>query len=280
MNSHPPPESTPPQPSEPGLGVRALQSALWVFSLRFVQILCELARLIIVARLLAPSQFGLFGIAILSYTVLEIFCETGFAATLIQKRENARAYLNTAWTLGVMRGAAIALVLFFTAPYISSFFKAPDALWVIRVIGAASVVRSLTNPAAVFFEKELRFDKYFRYQFLGGIADVAAAIAVSIYRPTVWALVFGFLCGHTVRCLMSYAVDPFRPAPELNLAKGRELWGFGRWVFAASRCLARPRWDSINSHLRSPSSRRANSTIWSRAWLFRFMPNCRTTLKN
>lgn len=76
--------------AKPGenLSQRTVRSGFWVFSLRIVQQLFNLARLIILARILAPHDFGLLGIALLTMATLETFSQTGFQAALIQKKED------------------------------------------------------------------------------------------------------------------------------------------------------------------------------------------------
>ena len=76
--------------AEPGenLSQRTVRSGFWVFSLRIVQQLFNLGRLIILARILAPHDFGLMGIALLTMATLEKFSQTGFQAALIQKKED------------------------------------------------------------------------------------------------------------------------------------------------------------------------------------------------
>lgn len=80
---------------------------MWVFALRFTNRGLGFIRTIILARLLAPEDFGLLGIAMLAIATLETFSQTGFQAALIQKKENVDSYLDTAWTVSVVRGVPL-----------------------------------------------------------------------------------------------------------------------------------------------------------------------------
>lgn len=63
---------------------------------------------------------------------------------------------------------------------------------------------------------------------------MAAAIIIALIHPTVWALVIGFLATALIRCVMSYRIDPYRPAWDFQFSKIKELWGFGRWILGSN----------------------------------------------
>ena len=216
------------------LSERTIKGGLWIFSLRIVNRLFQLARTIVLARLLSPNDFGLFGIALLALSALDTFSQTGFSQALIQKKEDTKPYLNTAWTVGIIRSFLIATILFFVAPHAATFFEAPLAEPILKVIGLAVILQSLTNIAVIYFEKELEFNKYFNYQFIGTIVDVTVAISIAFLLRSVWALVFGLLAGNFARCIISYLIDPYRPTFYLDYSKAKELFKFGKWILGTT----------------------------------------------
>jgi O-antigen/teichoic acid export membrane protein len=115
--------------------------------------------------LLAPHDFGLFGIAMLAIATLEAFTQTGFEAALVQKKENVKSYLDTAWTISAIRGAVLFFILFFFAPLMANFFYSPQATTIIRVIALSAFLSGFRNIGMVFFQKELEFDKQFLFEF-------------------------------------------------------------------------------------------------------------------
>jgi O-antigen/teichoic acid export membrane protein len=108
---------------------------MWVFALRVLDKGLGLIRLVILARLLAPNDFGLFGIALLAMSALETFSQTGFQTALVQKQGDITPYLDNAWTVSVIRGTFLFIILFLSAPYIALFFNTPEASPIIQVIG-------------------------------------------------------------------------------------------------------------------------------------------------
>lgn len=216
------------------LSQRVIRSGVWVFSLRVVQQLFNLARLVIIARILTPHDFGLFGIALLIMATLDTFSQTGFRQALIQKKGDIKPYLDSAWTVLILRGFVLFAILYFIAPHVAMFFEAPEAKPIIQVIGFSILLQAFTNIGVIYFQKELEFNKQFVYQLTGTLADFIVAVSAVLILKNVWALVFGLLAGNAARCFVSYIIHPYRPHLSLNWNKTKELWSYGKWILGST----------------------------------------------
>ena len=216
------------------LSQRVIRGGFWIFALRMSARAFGLIRLTILARILAPHDFGLMGIALLTMATLETFSQTGFQQALIQKKDDTDTYLDAAWTVLILRGFILFIILFFMAPYVAIFFKVPQAKLIIQVIGLSVLFQAFTNIGVVYFQKELEFNKQFIYQLSRTLADFIVAISAVLILQSVWALVFGLLAGNFVGFVVSYLMHPYRPRLSLNLKKAKELFGFGKWLLGSS----------------------------------------------
>ena len=216
------------------LSEKMIKGSFWVFTLRIADRIFNLIKIIIIARLLSPNDFGMFGIALLILSIFGTFTQTGSLSALIQKKGKIESYLNTAWTLGLIRGGLIATLVFFLAKPSALFFATPDTEQILRIIGISIVLESLNNIAVIYLHKELKFQKYFKYQFLGTITDVIVTIIAAFFLKSVWALVLGLLAGNLVRCIMSYIIESYRPKLQFNKSQVRELLKFGKWIAGTS----------------------------------------------
>lgn len=221
------------KPSE-SLSRRVVVGGFWVFTLRILQRVFNLIRLIVLARILVPHDFGLMGIALLTMAILETFSQTGFKQALIQKKDNIERYLNAAWTVLILRGFILFAILYLIAPYAAIFFNAPEAKPIIQVIGLSFLLQASINIGVVYFQKELEFNKQFIYQLAGTLADFIVAISSVLILRNVWALVLGLLAGNMARFIVSYLIHPCRPHLSLDLGEVKELFGFGRWILGSS----------------------------------------------
>src|SRR3989344_7700331 len=105
------------------LGQRFASSTLMVFIEKFFIKGAQFIRTVIVARLLFPEDFGLFAIASLTLTLTDVFFQTGFESALIYDKEDPKKYLNSAWTVNIIRGIVLGVLMYFVvAPLVGDFF--------------------------------------------------------------------------------------------------------------------------------------------------------------
>jgi len=117
------PEAVPQAKAHPDLYKKTVRGGFWLVAERIVQQVLSFVRLLILARLLPPREFGVLGIAMLLLMVFETFTQTGFATALIQRKEDdIHPYLPTAWTVGVVRGTLLFALFVMIAPLTIPFF--------------------------------------------------------------------------------------------------------------------------------------------------------------
>lgn len=216
-----------------GLRGRALRAGGWAFGLRIVERTLGLVRTVVLARLLAPEDFGRFGIALLALSALETLSQTGISAALVHRRGELSEYLDTAWTLGLLRSAAIAALLLAGGPTVADFFGEPGAGVYVQALAAAVLLQGAANVGVVRFQRDLEFGRRFWYLLSGTATDLAVSLLVAFLTGSAWALVAGLVAGSAARMVASYVLHPYRPRPSLDSQRAKELLVFGRWVFAS-----------------------------------------------
>jgi PST family polysaccharide transporter/lipopolysaccharide exporter len=213
---------------------KTLKSGIWATITNIVDRGLQLLMVAILARMLSPADFGLLGIALLALTAFKRFSKLGFDEALIQKGSaDVDTYLNTYWSIEIIRGAVLAGLLFLAAPFVAAFFGEPRATSILRVIAITPVLLGLRNPGIVYFKKNLDFHKQSIYTLSGSVTNFVVALAVALATQSVWALVFGYVASDAARLLASYLTHEYRPWPELNLDAARDLFGFGKWLTAS-----------------------------------------------
>lgn len=230
-------QSTPVSPhtkTESSLYSKVAKGSLWIFALKIAQQFFVLGRWIILGRLIAPSEFGLLGIAILTMATLESFLQSGFKEALIHKEGNIQSYLNTAWTINIFRSILLYIILFFSAPYVALFFDCPNATLIIQVIGISFLLSGSSNIGSIYFSKNLEFNKQFILQISGVIINFSVSVTLALIYKNVWALVWGSLASNTVTWILSYRLHPYRPRLCWDWGQTKELWGFGKWILVTS----------------------------------------------
>jgi len=219
--------------SQGSLATKAVRSGVWVVIGRAVGRLLTFIRTIVLARLLAPDDFGLFAIALLGLHLLDTLSQTGFDAALIHRRDDATApYLDTAWVVQVGRAAALALALALCAGPIATFFKEPAAGPLLRLVALGVLLGGFTNIGVLYLRKDLEFRRQTVFQLSTVFADAAVSIAAAVVLRSAWALAWGFVAAQGTRTVVSFAIHPYRPKLRFDRGQAGELFGFGKWVFS------------------------------------------------
>jgi O-antigen/teichoic acid export membrane protein len=213
------------------LGDRAMKAGVWMSAIEIAGKILGLLRSVILARLLAPDDFGLFGITAVVLSMITRFSNVGLEKAIIQKAGDARGYLDTAWTFKVLRALALAAGLAIAAPWIAGFFEAPEAESLVRVLGLGLLLQAMSSPAMPLLTRELEFRRRFVHLLSGVASDLVISVLFAILLRNAWALMLGFLGSMAVQLVVSYMVAPHRPVPRWEHSKLMELGRYGRWVF-------------------------------------------------
>ena len=138
-----------------------IKGVSWIATLRIATRIITLLRTVLLARLLVPSQFGVFGIASLILAFFEVLTETGVNVFLIQQKKDIKEYIDSAWIVSIIRGAVLSLSIVLLAPFIASFFSSQESHGVILFIAIIPFIRGFINPAIITLQKDLQFHKEF-----------------------------------------------------------------------------------------------------------------------
>jgi PST family polysaccharide transporter/lipopolysaccharide exporter len=187
-------------------------------------------RMLILVRLLTPHDYGLVAIGLTLLALYEGVSSLGTHLALIQRREGARDMFDTAWTLGLIRGALLAVAQLALAPTLAAFFRAPDALPIARVLALHPILRAFKNVAIVELRRELTLRPHYLILTAATLSEMAVAIPLAISLRSAWALVGGMLAADLSAVILSYVLYPYRPALRLRRSQVRELVAYGRWV--------------------------------------------------
>lgn len=216
--------------SEGSITHRAVRSGLWLVLAEAAARAGAVVRLIVVARLLSPADFGVLGIALAVLGWLELFTQTGIQQALVQKRTVIPDDLNTAFTIQVFRGVTLGATVAAAAPAVSWFFRA-DVTQIVQAVAVVVVLRGLTNPGVVYFRRELDFRRDSLWRAMGLAANTVTAIFFAFVLRNAWALVLSLVLGQAVETATSYWMSDFRPALRFSRKQASELIRFGKWVF-------------------------------------------------
>jgi PST family polysaccharide transporter len=198
---------------------------------RLVTRLFDLATMLVLARLLQPTDFGLVAIAITLVSVVEAILELPLNQALMRLQVITRAHYDTAFTFSVMRGAALAAIVLVGAIPFAQFYHNPRLVPLICVLAISPIARGLTSPRLAEFQKEMSFWRDFAIELAGKSVGFAVGVSLALATRSYWAIAAGTVTYPVAMALVSYALAPHRP--RLTLSEARVFSGFVGWMSAA-----------------------------------------------
>jgi O-antigen/teichoic acid export membrane protein len=205
----------------------------WMTALEGLTKAVAVGKIAILARILTPSQFGSYGIALLVLGLLEVLTETGINVFLIQEKDNAQEYLDSAWVVSIIRGILIAVLIVATSPFVLAFFRTPGVANLLYLVAGVALVRGFINPMEVFFQKKLEFMKVFIFQ--GGLylIDAAVAISLGLLTHSESAMIISMLVAAFSEVILSFVIFKERPRLKLEKDKFMKVIHSGKWITGA-----------------------------------------------
>jgi O-antigen/teichoic acid export membrane protein len=189
-----------------------------------------LIRLLILARLLSPDDFGLLAIAMTAIWVFLAVTDFGMVPALIQRQEINDQYYNAAWTVVLIRALIITGVLILAAPVIANIFNELRAVAILQILALRPLLEAAASIKLAGLMRDLNFRSLAFIRLSEALLNTIIAIALA-QTFGVWALVVGSLAGASVYLVMSYFLAPHRPKLFFDFETARPLIKFGRWIF-------------------------------------------------
>lgn len=222
--------------AQTSLRKRATVGSVWtIFSFGTTQVL-RLVGNIVLARLLFPDAFGLMSLVTTYLQLLEMLSDLGVGPTIIQnKRGDDPLFLNTAWTLQILRGSALWIFTLAMTYPLAVFYRQEMLIYMLPVAGVNSLLNGLQSTSFYTRNRHLKLGRVSIIKIGAQLSGLVITIVWALISPSVWALLAGALGSTAVRVILTHVVltgPPcrFRWDPEARKA----LFDFGRWIFLNS----------------------------------------------
>lgn len=215
-----------------GYSRQAFVGISWMSGFRIISRIIATIRSVVLARLLTPAQFGVFGIASITLSFLEILTETGINIFLIQEKNNIDKFINSAWMVSILRGIIICLGIIVSTPFIIGFFNINDLYRFLMLISLVPLIRGFINPSIVKFQKELEFSKEFSLKISIYLFDSAISIILALVMKDAISFVWGLISGAVLEVILSFIMFVPKPLIKFDFNIIKLIINRGKWVTA------------------------------------------------
>jgi O-antigen/teichoic acid export membrane protein len=182
---------------------------------------------LVLARLLAPAEFGML-VTIQVFTGMAGFISGGgMGQALVRSKDATRADYDVVFTLQILIGIAIYAAFFFAAPWFARWYDMPLYEQLLRVSALTFITRPLVNLPNSILHREMRFKAQTFARVLTLIVSSSTSISLAWAGWSVWSLVLGGLAGSVANALTLSLIARWRPGLNFEFSRGRELARYG-----------------------------------------------------
>ncbi|MDP1557063.1 MAG: oligosaccharide flippase family protein, partial [Hyphomonas sp.] len=210
------------------LKMQILRGASWLLAGRLASNALGLLSTLIAARLLVPEDFGLMAVAMSVLAIAGAVVELPVGVALVQMKTAEKADFDTAWTINLLRGVIIAVLMLAAAWPISALMQDSRLVGLVAALAAYPLTLGFRNS---WFEQYIR-DMDFRREAMLDLAAKFVSLAVTVWvgyaTRSYWALPLGLIASAAAASIGSFLLRP--QVPGLSLSRFRKFFGFSLWI--------------------------------------------------
>lgn len=210
---------------------RTATGAGWIIGWRAVTRLLGFISTLVLARLLAPADFGLVALGTTLSGSLAAISSIGVEDALVREEAMSHDLYDTGFTLNAMQGAGTTFLLIALAWPAARFFGDPRLVLVILVLAFIALCSGINNIGIVEYVRGLDFRREFLLLSFPRFAGFIITIVIGTVWRSYWALLGGMLVSCVMSLALSYIMHPYRP--RLSLREFGTLWHFSFWSWAS-----------------------------------------------
>lgn len=181
---------------------------------------------VMLARLLAPDDYGVFSVVAVFTTFSLVFVERGFGYALIQKIEADKTDTNTVFLLNLALSFLLYLILFFAAPFIANWYENQAYVLILRVLAIILILGGINNTLASIVARELDFKKQFVASMAAIVLSGTVGIVMAFKGFGAWSFVAQQLTSRAVTCVILWGLTKYKPSTAFSVKSAKRMFSF------------------------------------------------------
>ena len=188
---------------------------------------------IVLARLLDPSYYGMLTVMNIFVTLANVFVQTGFNTSLVQNKDVTKEDYSSVFWVSLFIAVLLYGIIFISAPFIASFYKMPQLVSPLRVLGLILIPGALNSVQLAKVSREMNFKKVFISNIGGALVSGIVGITCAYKGFGLWALVIQSVTNVVVACIVMFITVKWVPQFVINLKRVKILFSYG-WKLLVS----------------------------------------------
>ena len=200
---------------------------------------------IVLARLLAPNDYGIIALISIFIIIANVFVQNGFNTALIQKKSADELDFSSVFYLSLFVAGLVYLIIFFTAPFVADFYNIHQITLVLRILSITLFWGAFNSIQNAVVSRNMQFKMLF-YSSLGAIlVSGVVGITLAYLGLGVWALVAQQLINQFMITVIMWFTVKWRPKLIFSFERVKELFSYG-WKLLVSSLI-----DNLYMNLQS-----------------------------
>ncbi len=191
-------------------------------------------KIIILARILSPNDFGLFSLVTIALGITEAATQTGINITLIQTERSVKYFLDTAWVIAIVRGLIIAIVMGILGIVLKTFYHEQLLLPLVTLAAFVPLIKGFINPSIVNLQKELNFFADSLYRISLVLVETIVAIGLALSFRSVFVLVIAMIASALFEVTISFIFLKDKPTFNYKSSRAETIFQQMKWLNLSS----------------------------------------------
>ena len=220
--------------SQASLGQSAVKGVFWIGGGRVIRQIVAIGTSIALARLLAPGDFGVFGMIFFAMELAQVFTDFGFGTAIVQRRVTDSVILSTSFWMNMGISILVGVVLIASGPFLAHFFEQPILTSLAYACALNVVVACAMVVPQALLTQRLEFRAQTQAQIVGSFAGAVVAVAAALAGAGVWALPIQPIAGTFVTLMLTFRAAHWVPRWRFSYSSIRDMMGFGAHLLGSS----------------------------------------------
>lgn len=215
---------------------KAFLGSIWTFAGFGASQVLRLGSNLILTRLLVPEFFGVMAVANSLKIGFALLSDFGIKQSIVQhKNGQDEAFLNTAWTIDVIRGGLLLILCCCFAFPAVKIYGNTNFYWLMPLIGLDALINNLQSTALISLRRKVNVGKETIFNLAIQIVALAVMIVWALISPSLLSLAAGIIVSSLLRTIGSYILFADKRNKFLiDKQSASEIIKFGKWLFVAT----------------------------------------------
>jgi len=213
------------------LKAQGTRAFIWDFIGKIASQGMSIVIMIVLARLLNPSDFGLIAIVMVIIGIANVFRDLGLSGALIQRKKVLPIHYSSVFYFNLFIGTILTLTIYFSSPWISQFYNNQELIPLMQVMSLTFLLGAFSSVQTTLLHKELNYALATKIKLISSLSSGVLGVALAYFGAGVWSLVAQTLSMGVIYNIIIWYVSQWKPRFAFSWKALKQLWAFGFNMF-------------------------------------------------